>query len=202
MSWTPVVWCQEDHLQWFMGPETLVLRNFNIKFTGNIWTLDDSRLQLQFSRILRLTLYAYKAYINTHTYTKKRGGCVCLYISLTFFPILSNKFSSSPLSENRVRLLQEEVWWSHTKHWGICIRGFSNASFKASLLLTWIFDMKSCWFHVSRYPGTVWKWWEDRLEGGNEQVGKDLVIKAEDLDSKVIDRRRLLQLIVQTRALP
>jgi len=38
-------------------------------------------------------------------------------------------------------------------------------------------------------------------EGGNEQVGKDLVIKAEDLDSKVIDTRRLLQLIVQTRAL-
>lgn len=37
--------------------------------------------------------------------------------------------------------------------------------------------------------------------GGNEQVEKDLAIKAEDLDSKVIDRRRLLQLIIQTRAL-
>lgn len=37
--------------------------------------------------------------------------------------------------------------------------------------------------------------------GGNEKAGKDLVIKAEDLDSKVIDRRRLLWLIVQTGTL-
>lgn len=98
-------------------------------------------------------------------------------------------------------LLQQEIWWSHVKHQGIFIRGSSNVSFKASLSLTWIFDLKSCWFHMSSYPGTVWKWWEERLDGGNEQAGKDLVIKAEDLDSTAIDRRRLLLLLVQTRAL-
>lgn len=96
--------------------------------------------------------------------------------------------------------MQEEIWWSCVKHQGICIRGSSNVSFKASLSLTWIFDLKSCWFHISSYPGTEWKWWEERLDGGNEQEGKDLVIKAEDLDPIVIDRRRLLWLIVQARA--
>lgn len=60
--------------------ETLVLRNFHTKIMGNIWTLDDSRLHLQFSRILRLALYKYIYDIYKYTYICKIYIYVCGYL--------------------------------------------------------------------------------------------------------------------------